>query len=638
MDTTWISKVPAIDQSVSDLHNKLHQEVLKPDDNAEEIMQVLDKHGFHQLSEGTQLYLLCAKLTQYTLFEEVIRANKINTMIALLPLVPLFGIAKDNIPEYKWIKSPTWMENTLYENKLRWKPGRCKCKDHNQPSNEEEKLCALTNVAFTMVAAEFFYQSCWHSNDQRFLLYLLHMAPGLLNIKVPNYDSNSQLKPALENLIDHPDLLDILIGNVPPIDIVVALLNLRWTLLHYSHIHYTNIVRFLIETVAKGHENEIRQYKDNTGSSLLHIVCVGSTDPLLLHWLKVLLHTGLDPSVRNNYEQFALDVLISSFCLDVEKVLANSNEDIDESHFMARSFTQAVQMFLPWFKDTPVSNITLPELHSTRYLTVETINNDCFNLYQAVLDKTINPRFAEHNLNILYRYIYFHDNCERKHNPCIQCKPMVHLMHQALHKGVDLKTPIWEFAACGKSVTLFECLVHEINASRELIPCVCQSNTSSLATCGCCGFQVLELIIHCWPHISHVECRKGDGCECRHFPVSLMSLLLFEVHYSRARPFTLSNICSIVKLIWLYFPEDKICAMDYLHKLHDKASSSDDRRAVSDLQDLMRTVRSLKPLCRLCILQHIQWKDIKCLPAPVRLVRYLELGDISYDHVVHKLL
>ena len=43
-------------------------------------------------------------------------------------------------------------------------------------------------------------------------------------------------------------------------------------------------------------------------------------------------------------------------------------------------------------------------------------------------------------------------------------------------------------------------------------------------------------------------------------------------------------------------------------------------------------------MCRLCILQLIQWKDIKRLPAPGRLIRYLELGNISSDHVVHNVL
>ena len=445
MDAAWVSRVPAVDQRVSELHNELYQEVRKPGDNAEEIMQVLEKHGFHQLSEGTQLYLLCAKRTQHTLFEEVFRAKKINTMIALLPLMPLFGIAKDNIPEYKWIESPTWMENTLYEKKMRWKPGKCKYRNHYQPSNDKEKLCALANIAFTMVAAELFLLACWNSNDKRFLLYLLHVAPDLMSIKVPRAGNQTQLKNVLKKLIDNPDVLDILFGKIPPIDIAVAILNLRWLLLRFRHYSYTRVhkVRFLIETLAKGHEDEIRQYKDNSGSSLLHIVCRRARDPSLLRWLKKLLHIGLDPSVRNKDDKSALAVLISSFCGNSKYIIVNDEEDIDESHFMARSFTQAVQMFLPWFKDTPVSNITLPELRSTRYPSLESINYDCMNLYLAILDKGVLSSNTEQNLNTLYWNSSLH-SCARKHTNCIRCKPFVDLTYQALHKGVDLKTSVKE--------------------------------------------------------------------------------------------------------------------------------------------------------------------------------------------------
>ena len=639
MDSAWISKVPAIDQSVIDLHNKLHQQVVKPGDNAEEIIQVLDKHGFHQLSEGTKLYLLCAELahTRNTVFEEIFKADKINTLIALLPLTPLFGIAKNNIPEYKWIESPTWMENTLYENKLRWKPGGCKCRNHNQPSNGEEKLCAVTNIAFTMFAAELFFLSDVYSDNQQCLLYLLIIAPGLLSIKVPRYNNETQLKNALRKHVDNPYVLDILIEKVSPIDIVVAIPNLGWTWRYYSDTHYSTNVRFLIETVAKGHENEIRQYRDNTGSSVLHIVCYfheySDPDPLLLDWLNLLLRIGLDPSVRNKKGESALDVLITSFCWKGQYVLAYSDDKIDISHFMARSFIQAIQMFLPWFKDTPVSNITLPELRSTRYPSVESINIDCINLYQTILDKGV-FRYAEQNLSILYAALFRLYSCDRKHNPCIHCKLMVRLTYQALHNGIALQTTVMELVACGTPVTMFDCLVNEIKTSRQNFSCSCQSNSGrSSTTCGCCGFQVMELIAHCTPHIKNVQCCKKDECGCFH--ISLMNMLL-TLYYTR--PFTMSNICNITKLIWLYFPEDKIRAMDYLHMLHDGISSTDDSRVVSDLQDLMQTVRPLKLLCRLCILQLIHWKDIKRLPAPMRLIRYLELGDISSDHVVHSVL
>ena len=50
------------------------------------------------------------------------------------------------------------------------------------------------------------------------------------------------------------------------------------------------------------------------------------------------------------------------------RVIIQHDKDIDESQFLARSFCQAVHMFIPWFKDTPVSRIKFPQLyHNTKY-------------------------------------------------------------------------------------------------------------------------------------------------------------------------------------------------------------------------------------------------------------------------------
>ena len=122
MDTSWIFKVSSIDQRVSNFHRELLQEVQKTCDNAQDVLDVLEKHGFDHLSQEAQLYVLCKNQPApawLSVSQEVIAANKINTMIALLQCTPLFAIAKDNIPQHKWIESPTWMQNMLYENKVR---------------------------------------------------------------------------------------------------------------------------------------------------------------------------------------------------------------------------------------------------------------------------------------------------------------------------------------------------------------------------------------------------------------------------------------------------------------------------------------------------------------------------------------
>ena len=88
----------------------------------------------------------------------------------------------------------------------------------------------------------------------------------------------------------------------------------------------------------------------------------------------------------------------------------------------------------------------------------------------------------------------------------------------------------------------------------------------------------------------------------------------------------------------MYQSDAKIIMKDYLHQLHDDKSDIGDRRVVNDLEDLMQAVRPLKLLCRICVLQHIKWKDIKHLAMPARLKQNLEIGDISNEHVVYKVL
>ena len=62
------------------------------------------------------------------------------------------------------------------------------------------------------------------------------------------------------------------------------------------------------------------------------------------------------------------------------------------------------------------------------------------------------------------------------------------------------------------------------------------------------------------------------------------------------------------------------------------------RHAVAELQALLRTVRPLQLLCRLCIMEHVQMKDAQFLPLPPKLQLYIQIGDISSTHPIHSVL
>ena len=402
--------------------------------------------------------------------------------------------------------------------------------------------------------------------------------------------------------------------------------------------HFIENRRFLITTVARGHEEKIRHYRNSLGCSLLHIVCQCMWDPSLLYWINQLLRIGLDPSERNKENRTALDVLITRFCRQSHSVIIHHNKNIDNSQFLARSFCQTVSMFVPYFKDTSVSRMKIPRLHNARYASVKSIKDDLINLYCKILDKSVFPSFTETNLFTVHMAMNIHGCKELNSTCCKNCKPLVDIMWRVLHNGLDLSNNVDMFE-CGEILTLTGNYVKVFEESRSRMYCWCNTTDPAvqLTKCGCCGWQLLELMIHCNPYSTgQTKCGSKNGCNmCYNTNKSLMHVLSKKNYRC---PLTLFDISCITKLIWMYFPADKITATDYLHKLQDDISAPYEIKVVSELQDIIQAVRPLMLLCRLRILQHVQWKDLKHLPAPVGLIRYLELGDISADHIIHEVI
>ena len=145
-------------------------------------------------------------------------------------------------------------------------------------------------------------------------------------------------------------------------------------------------------------------------------------------------------------------------------------------------------------------------------------------------------------------------------------------------------------------------------------------------------------MVNCSANVDRLITTSWDNCwVCER--TSLLHLISSDVlpvvgQNSRRN---LSNISKVIKLIWMYHPASKHYIMGYLHKLCGYVNDTD-THIVSALQDLVESVRPLMLLCRLCILQNIQLKDISYLDLHARLKRYLQLGDISHDHVVQKIL
>ena len=576
-------------------------------------------------------------------------------MIALLPLTPLFTVCNIHLNitlPHKWIKSYDWLRNTLYKNKLRWKPGKCGCKDHSRPADDAERLCAATKVAFTIFAAQLVYTRLEFHN--RCVAYLLHMAPNLTKIEIPRTVGQTPFTLAVNKALKgESEVLYPMLerGGHNLHNCTETLFQLYEQDLHYNPIADNNInphlrrFEFLVGILARGNEDKIRSFRNEKGCSLLHLVCqqarMGFWNRTLVFCIKQLLHLGLNPAEVNTDKKTALDMLLYFF-IDFWQCIENES-CIDYSQYSAWSFIECVQAFLPYFTGTRMAELNLPQVRSTRYTSVEDLTLGVVTLFQGLVNKDLFPYNAEKYFVtfILMTNVLF---CKRSY-PCVFCLPLVDHLYKELCKGFDLNKCIVVGYYCGRPKILLERIAAALTNFCHYYekPCTChKSSTGAPAKrpepCDCCSWSLLEMIVNCSANIDRLMNTAKDVCRsCPNTFTHLISSDVLPVVGENSRR-NLSKISQVVKFIWMYHRASKLSIKDYLQKLYDDVNDDDQRDIVSDLQDLMESVRPLMLLCRLRILQNIEWKDIRLLNLPKLLKHYLQLGDISHDHVVRKIL
>ena len=552
-----------------------------------------------------------------------------------------------------WIESSSWMQTTLYEHRLRWKPGGCKCKNHKNPLNESEKLCALTKIAFTMFAADLFVQSRIKDiHRSGCMLCLVHVAPDLVQVPVPRSENQIPFVWTLSGAMTRISnaSFDVLLQLGVPSGHIGAILEVMFDMFifcDYDEPKLRDCYTFFLEMVIRGHEDEVCHYRDDEGCSLLHIVCKSAHLTLdrgiLFYYITQLLCMGLDPRETNDDNKTVIDVFIDGFCCNEIMDDFLSPICLSSNQYVIQSFVECVNALLPWFEDTSISQVHLPCLCKARYETVEELYIDLITVYQPFVDKHLFPDDAERYFvglvseAGLLRCI--------KSFPCLFCQPLIKLLYQELGRGFDLNKAI------KMSHRIFSALPQESIASIIIgywhYPddfCTCHISTLSdpakrPVSCKCCAWALLEMMVHCTANLNGLMNDSEDGN-------LLMELILYDpedftgvgfLTVFRDGTANMSNVSTVTKFIWMYDPASKDVIMDYLDKLYDDSDEAD-RKDVSDLQNMVQSVRPLTLLCRLCILSHIQWKDIRQLSLPPPLRYYLEIGDISRSHVVHDIL
>ena len=656
MERPWpvTRTVPDLDENLVAMAQELLKEVCSTDDNAERVLNILERSGFHDLAEETKLYVLHyhnydKKNVFQAVWPKIMTQDKYKTMLALLPLTPLFAVSVDSIPErFSWIESHIWMQTILHDKKLRWKLGKCGCVNHMNPTNHEEKLCALTELAFTIFAADLCTYGEMHA---RCFTFLLHAAPNLVTIKVPyggalyqkfQYFTMSALQRSSHGICEE----------------YLGLRAFRWDVVNVlKHVSYYHLdlkrprinfngssvqFQFFTEIISHGHEEELRNYRDKQGYSLLHDLCSNynnyTEDETLIFCLKQLLHLGLDPTVKSLTNETALDILISNFCrytlpwyLNLDDFCTQRKANLEQNVLRYQAFVECFNMLLPCFRGTPLPESKLPRFNND-YECIEEIYVDYLTLLRILISKDLFPVVAEENL------AYFISNdimYAMKTYPCVLCKPLVEITYREMCQGMDphksvftdyYRNNYW----CGEcKYTLPQVVIScQLDFYRQFRHYKEEHRKASdqPAECDCCLWALLELFVHCTGAPLNF-----DTCNDCHVDASLMGLL------SPLKK--MRNISSVVMLIWRYHPSSKGPLMEYLHQLGDDMTNaydiSDD---VRELKQLVKSVRPLILMCRLCILQHVQWRDVEHLPLPRQIKHYIQLGDIGSEHVIHKVL
>ena len=92
-----------------------------------------------------------------------------------------------------------------------------------------------------------------------------------------------------------------------------------------------------------------------------------------------------------------------------------------------------------------------------------------------------------------------------------------------------------------------------------------------------------------------------------------------------------------VKMCWIHCTakEEKALLETSIDDLLKAAKSNDYAQTVGEeLRMFTRNVLPLRTLTRQCIMQQLEWRDVKYLPLPTSLKVYLRIGDISTEHSV----
>ena len=651
---------PVLDENQQELVRNLFDQLSKPVDNVSKVLNLLKSHRFDQFPEEFKYRILnYEQHNNEYVWEKVIQGDKLHTMEYLLLQTPLFAVARCNIDKHKWIKNITWARHVLYQNKVRWNASNvCKCMNHEDPSTTKEQFCALTELASAAFAAELFCRGCKY-NAMKCMRYLYSQCPALLDtkLKLPTYDSlpHCLVSPLLVALLEGSDIIQILLTSKPPVKVICIALEL----LYLSPVDMTTSIERTIEMLVRDREDEIKSWR-SYGCTVMHklfklawCLSLHCRTKKLVFFTKFFLSIGLDPrdKVTDTFFPFydtehiwsAFDILVN-FQLSMHGHFLPhfySNRAIESTSSILQNLVRCSEIILPYFSDTIQGQITLPQLSKSGYSSLETLHLDYIKTAQVFLNTEVFDVDVENTLITWFNNGFL--ACTKSY-PCRLCEPVIKYIYTSMCNGLDLQKQAYD-ADFSHHKTLPDAIGTNLpRFSHNDTLCQCQNPIPGvpkrLSTCDCCTWALFELVIHCGASITDMMVNADCACYEQRTH-SITALLAYDKAPidAASQGINLYNINQAITLVWMYKPSCKRYIMEYLQKLcNDLTNFDDDQDIVNNLQELLQQVRPLTLLCRLEVLNYIQWKDIQKLNIHRHLQKYLQFGDISASHIIHNLI
>ena len=377
--------------------------------------------------------------------------------------------------------------------------------------------------------------------------------------------------------------------------------------------------------ISKGNEEQMQSYTDENGNNTLHIL-LENFEHFDMDWkgvgscVKTLLDLGIPVTDKNNNGDTVLDKILSSALKFKERAKLTNKLNIANALTHVDAFVECARLLVPKYKGLKQKNSRLL-LNLNKYGSYkfgpELLNlHGCLKwieLYQVIVENDVFPinfihRQSYFPLSSPWQYFFDRNHAISRTNPCIFCKPVTHLFHTAILKGLNVDE-------CGIQFDKLAVVIVSLSTIFRNMENIFDDN---LYANDCCYLSMLELLIHC--RAADVQCflknalHRTSGKDSFFTRIAKM-VLNPSVHYS-GQPWSLPSpydpdhllrFCGVILLYYSDLEDHFLESLNITSHLPEHVPGA--RQRLLQLKELLKSQRSVKMLSRLCIVDNITHKS-----------------------------